>query len=127
DELRQMSERSDETVPRILNLDTPSESKRDKNATRLCEMLKTYGFLGQNLVGYDGVAAAFSLLTYFANADEQMAMMPIVDAAIAKKELPKDEGYAAFIDRLRIRKGMRQLFGTQAFVRDDLLVLWPIE
>lgn len=121
---------------RLANIvtDTRSESidktigqKRDRNEARLCEILKTNGFPGKSLVGDDGVAAAFYLFKQFTPIAEQITMIPAVLAAVNKGELPKNEDYAAFIDRLRIHVGVKQLFGTQASAKGDFLMLSPIE
>ena len=127
DELNQFSRSVDDTWSRIVTLEKPAEKKRDKNEIRLCEMYKTHGFLGQSLVGYDGVAAAFYIFSHFASVESQLAMVPAIDIALNKNELPRDEDYAVFVDRLRMQTGRKQLFGTQAFLKDNLLVLAPIE
>ena len=127
EELKRITRGYSDTVPRIINLDKRFEKKKDKNEIRLCEMFKTNGFLGQSLVGYDGAAAAFYLYTHFASVESRQAMVPAIFSAINKNELPRDEAYAAFIDRLKLEKGQRQLYGTQAFVKNNLLVIAPIE
>lgn len=125
--LRRFTKGLDDTTARIETVDKILGKKRDKNELRLCEMVKTHGFLGQSLVGYDGVAAAFYLFKRFASLESQVAMLPAIQAAITKNELPKNEDYAAFIDRLRIQLGHKQIFGTQAFLKDDILLIAPIE
>jgi VWFA-related protein len=111
---------------RVDSVDQSLEGKRQKTAARICEILKTKGFPGKSVVGDEGVAAAFYLVKQFLPVAEQIQIVPVINAAIDKGELPKNDDYAAFVDRLRVSVGLKQLFGTQAFVRGNFLMLAPI-
>ena len=126
-QLRRLTNGRVDIDSRITTIGKTVEQKQETNEKRLCEILKTYGFPGRSLVGDDGVAAAFYLFKQFTPIDAQIEMIPAIAAAANKNELPKNDDYAAFIDRLRLHVGVKQLFGTQAFVKGDFLVLAPIE
>jgi Ca-activated chloride channel homolog len=93
---------------------------------RLCEVLKEFGWPTQKLVGEAGVDAAIFLLKSAAKLKLQVDLFPVVVAAVKKGEVSKAE-FADYFDRVRVRGGLRQIFGTQASIVDGLLVLAPIE
>jgi Ca-activated chloride channel family protein len=101
------------------------KTSRDKNTSQLCPILKEFGWPDANLVGQDGVAAAFFLLKNTSSA-LQRVLLPVIIAATKKGEIERED-FAGYIDRLRLSAGLKQLFGTQATIRNGFLVLYPIE
>jgi VWFA-related protein len=99
---------------------------RDKSGDSLCQLLKEYGWPTKKLVGDDGANAAFFLLRNTAPAALQSALLPVIIAATSQGEIMMSE-FAAYIDRLRVAAGLKQLFGTQATIRDGFLMMFPIE
>jgi len=100
-------------------------SARDANTTELCTILKQYGWPTRDLVGEDGVRSMFFLLRNSATDDLQRDLLPVIIAAVKKGEISKGS-FATYIDRLRTNAGLKQIFGTQATIRDGFLVLYPI-
>lgn len=100
---------------------------RDKNDLRFCAILKESGWPEISAVGEKGARAGFYLLRTSESLEFQAILLPVVTAAIRKGELEKDGEYAAFLDRLRVRAGRKQLFGTQTVRRGDFLVLLPLQ
>jgi Ca-activated chloride channel family protein len=98
----------------------------EKTETDLCTALKTYGWPTISSVGNEGAEDGLFLLKN-SGLRLQIAMLPVLAEAVKKREVLQNEAYAAFIDRLRLQTGRRQLFGTQASFSDDFLVLDPIE
>jgi VWFA-related protein len=98
---------------------------RERNATELCQTLKTYGWPTPQLVGAEGVDAAFFLLKN-STFDLQVDLLPVVIAAVNQGELPPNE-FPGYFDLLRLRGGLKQMFGTQATIINGFLVLYPIE
>jgi VWFA-related protein len=101
-------------------------ASREKNTARLCPLLKESGWPGADLVGRDGVAAAFYLLKNSSSFELQRDMLPVVVAATKKGEIERSD-FAAYFDRLRLSVGLKQLFGTQATISGGFIVLYPIE
>jgi VWFA-related protein len=99
---------------------------RDKSGDTLCQLLKEYGWPSRKLAGEDGANAAFFLLRNTASPTLQSALLPVIIAATAQGEIAMSE-FAAYIDRLRVAAGLKQLFGTQATIRDGFLMMFPIE
>jgi hypothetical protein len=83
-----------------------------KNTARMKDIVRQFGWPGPELVGEDGTEAAF-LLVQHADHDFQKEMLPLVrDAYIAKKLSGQD--YALLLDRVLVRDGKPQIYGTQA-------------
>jgi Ca-activated chloride channel family protein len=97
-----------------------------KAEQRLCGVLKEFGWPTKKLVGEDGVDAAMFLLKSAAGLRLQVDLFPVVVAAVKKGEISK-AGFADYFDRVRVRGGLRQIFGTQASLVNGILVLAPIE
>ena len=100
---------------------------RDKNDARLCLVLKEFGWPTASMVGLNGADAAFFLLRAASSLPFQSGMLPVLTAAVGKKELDKNGDFAAFTDLMHIRAGQKQLFGTQTVRRGDYLVLLPLQ
>lgn len=99
---------------------------RDRNDTRLCEILKTSGWPTKSMVGIDAAEAAFYLLRSSSSIVFQANMLPVISAAIEKGEFEKSGDVAALVDSLQVRAGRRQIFGTQYANRGDFDVLYPL-
>jgi Ca-activated chloride channel family protein len=100
-------------------------TSRNKNTAQLCPILKEFGWPDASLVGQDGAAAAFFLLRSTSTA-LQRDLLPVIIEATKKGELERED-FAGYIDRLRLSAGLKQLFGTQATIKNGFLVLYPIE
>ena len=98
---------------------------RDTNTAELCSIFKQYGWPTRDLVGEEGVKSAFFLLRNSATDELQRDLLPVIIAAVKKSEVSKSS-FATYIDRLRTNGGLKQIFGTQATIRDGFLVLFPI-
>jgi VWFA-related protein len=112
---------------RIETRENAVEKKKDKYDDRICEIFNQHGWLTKSLVGEEGVAAWFYLLKNFTSFEFQLKIVPVIAAAVRKNELAKNEDFASFLDRLRLRAGLKQLFGTQAVENNGFLVLAPIQ
>ena len=98
----------------------------EKDTVRLCEILKTSGWPTTELVGENGIPAAYHILKNSSSYEMQRDLLPVILAAIKKDPKQKPE-FAGLFDRLRVSAGMRQLFGTQAVSMGGFIILYPIE
>jgi VWFA-related protein len=98
---------------------------RATNTTELCSILKQYGWPTRDLVGEEGVKSMFFLLRNSATDELQRSLLPVIIAVVKKGEISKSS-FAAYIDRLRTNAGLKQIFGTQATIRDGFLIMFPI-
>jgi VWFA-related protein len=99
---------------------------KETTSAQLCKILKTNGWPTSSIVGVEGAAAAFNLLKTTAPLELQMQLLPVIAAAVEKKEIEKG-AFAGLVDRLRVNLGNKQLFGTLASISDGFIVLYPIE
>ncbi len=104
-----------------------TELDREKIKLRFGEILKTFGYPTQSLVGSDGASAGLYLLRNFMPLECQTELLPAVSAAVNIKELPQNVEYAAFVDRIKAGAGQKQIFGTQVLIKDGLFIVRPIE
>jgi VWFA-related protein len=101
-------------------------TSRERNTPKLCSILNEFGWPTLNLVGQDGVDAAFFLLKNTSPFELQRDLLPVIIAATMKGEIARPD-FAGYIDRLRLSAGLKQLFGTEATISNGLLVLYPID
>ena len=99
----------------------------EPTTTFLCSTLNTQGWPKSAAVGRDAIASFFFLIARGLSLQMQFELNPLVAQAYAAGEIEKGELLAAYLDKLRVSVGKKQLFGTQVFVRDDFLVMAPIE
>lgn len=82
------------------------------NTARMKEIVKQFGWPNPDLVGEDGRDAAFILVQH-ADYQFQKEMLPLVREAYKADKLP-GQFYALLLDRVLVREGKPQVFGTQA-------------
>jgi len=95
------------------------------NTQWLSELVAERGWPGKTLVGEDGARAAF-LLAQHADAEHQRVFLPLLRSAVAAGEA-SDTHLAYLEDRVRMRNGEPQLYGTQFIVDDEGFRAHPIE
>jgi Ca-activated chloride channel family protein len=129
----------DETAQSLANKDRHSGNEKLTNSDkkpvlpiamrpgRICQILNTYSWPGISLVEIDAASAWLTLIKTYLPVPQQRDLLPIVAAGIDRGEIPKDAQLASFIDRLRLRLGQPQMFGTQVTERDGFLVLYPLQ
>ncbi len=83
----------------------------DANAARMREILKQNGWPGIKLVGKEGTEAAFLLIQHADHALQKEAL-PLVKTAFEAGELDGQD-YALLLDRVLMRDGKPQVYGTQ--------------
>ncbi len=82
------------------------------NTERMKEIIKQFGWPDADLVGEDGRDAAFIMVQH-ADYEFQKEMLPLVTEAYKKHKLP-GPFYALLLDRVLVREGKPQVYGTQA-------------
>ena len=87
------------------------------NLARMKEIVREHGWPGPELVGRDGSEAAF-LLVQHADLDFQKQILPFVESAYKGGEL-KGEDYALLLDRVLVKQGKPQVYGTQTRPLDE--------
>ena len=87
-----------------------------ENLARLKEIVRQYGWPGPALVGIDGTEAAFLLLQH-GDHEFQKEMLPVVRKAYRAGRLTGQD-YALLLDRVLVRDGKPQVYGTQSLPLD---------
>jgi len=136
DELRRVllhMEQIDQDARRAVGHDPEALKKINQeidipNTERMKKIIAAYGWPGKSLVGRDGASAAWLLVqhaTHDAKFMEQCLAMMQVSAE--RGEASRND-LALLIDRVRVRQGKPQLYGTQfRSGPDGLLAPDPIE
>jgi hypothetical protein len=83
-----------------------------KNTTLLKEIILKHGFPARDSVGAEGIFAAFLILQHSPDADFQKQCIPALLDAARNKDL-KYASVAAFQDKLLVKEGKPQIYGTQ--------------
>lgn len=91
---------------------------------KIDRILDTYGYPGKAIAG-DATAIPFYILGFAPTALKEKHMSKLLMAAtrddISMKSL------AFFIDKLRLAKGEKQLYGTQYYRKKDEYICYPVE
>lgn len=82
-----------------------------QNIRRLEEIIALHGWPGRTLFGDKAASAAFLILQH-SELSYQKKYLPIARAAAAKGEM-RGDSLALLEDRIRIREGQKQIYGSQ--------------
>ena len=97
------------------------------NVARLDELIVQHGWLGIDKVGKEGASAVFLIIQHAALAVQER-YLPQMQISVAEKKFPA--AYLAYlVDRIRMRKGEPQIYGSQLIVSSETgnTELYPIE
>ncbi len=131
---------TDRTDPRMVYPDfVPDNSRRIvgnavdeyhqeqlKHTGRLKEIVRKNGWPGIRLVGSDGSESAWIGVLASNDAEFQKKCLSLIETAVRKVQAPK-RYYAYLLDRILVREGKKQLFGTQFRIQNGKSVPYPIE
>jgi Family of unknown function (DUF6624) len=97
-----------------------------KHQARMSAIVAEHGWPGRSLVDDDGAHAAW-LLVQHADVSFMAQCLPLMEQAVSEGEASAKD-YAYLLDRVRLRQGKPQVYGTQ-FVpgSDGKPVLYPVE
>jgi hypothetical protein len=113
------SQMSAETVAEMQAVDA-------RHTARMKAIVAQHGWPGRSLVGDDGSHAAW-LLVQHADASFMAECLPLMEQAVSRGEAAAKD-YAYLLDRVRMRQGKPQVYGTQfTSGADGKLVVHPIE
>ncbi|MER3431224.1 MAG: hypothetical protein C4324_09330, partial [Blastocatellia bacterium] len=93
----------------------------------VCRVLLSVGLPTNESFGPQAVASFFFLASRVLTRAEILEIYPAIERAYQDKLIGPGPQLASLVDRTRLALGRKQVFGTQVFLRDDLLVLAPIE
>ncbi len=93
---------------------------------RLCSILKENGWIKKETLGKDVFSAEIDLIFSVDQPDIQREFLPVLLAAAEKGEVQRAD-IATLVDSIRIKSGLRQLFGTYLTLSDGIAYLYPLE
>lgn len=97
------------------------------NLVKIEEMLQLYGYPGKSLVGEVEASTAWLVIQH-APLEKQVQYFPMIEEAAQKGEIRRSD-WALLLDRIRMRQGQPQVYGSQ-IVRDPNNGQWmlhPVE
>lgn len=93
------------------------------NLVKIEEILRIYSYPGKSLVGEVEASTAW-LVVQHAPLEKQVQYFPMIEDAAQKGEIPKSDS-ALLLDRIRMRQGQPQVYGSQ-IVRDPNSGQWML-
>jgi hypothetical protein len=108
--------------------DVVKQGEIDKaNMQRLASIIKSYGWPGNRFAGIDNASNAFLVLQH-ADLASQHQYLPLLRRAVAKGEANAQD-LAMLEDRVLVRAGKPQLYGTQFLphVPNQPITLFPVQ
>lgn len=87
------------------------------NLIKVSKILDERGWPSKKLIGKRGTSTLFLVIQH-ANQNAQEKYLPLIEKAVADNNLPKRQ-YAMFYDRLVLRRGERQVYGTQLAINKE--------
>jgi hypothetical protein len=120
-----------EQIPRaVMNRDTAFLQRLARaDSTRslwLRDVVGKYGWPSRALVGDSAARAAWLILQHTQLAGFQEEMLPRLDSAAARGEMPKQD-VALLTDRVRVHQGKGQLYASQFSLKDGQMVPDSVE
>jgi len=92
--------------------------KKDSiNLIKVSKILDTQGWPDKSIIGKRGTSTLFLVIQH-ANLETQEKYLHMIEKAVTNDNLPKRQ-YAMFYDRLILRRGERQVYGTQLATNDE--------
>jgi hypothetical protein len=130
DKLIEMSKAGAAAAPteELMSLQRRQDELDTKNMARLAEIVAAHGWPGRSLVGEEASRAAFLILQH-AGLSSQKKYFPLLKRAASKGDArPADA--AMLEDRILMREGRKQVYGTQVHSGPETggkLELYPLE
>jgi hypothetical protein len=97
------------------------------NLVKIEEILQIYGYPGKSMVGEVEASTAWLVIQH-APLEKQLQYFPMIEQAAQKGEIRRSD-WALLLDRIRMRRGLPQVYGSQ-IVRDPNNGQWmlhPVE
>jgi hypothetical protein len=96
----------------------------DAHVVRLKEIIKSFGWPSKKLVGTEASHAAW-LLAQHADIETQKHCLKLIETMSESENDPRQAAYLT--DKIRVRTGQPQLYGTQYVKNGDDLVLYTVD
>lgn len=103
-----------------------SVEERLINVLKITRILDKYGWLGRDIIGKEGNTTLFLVIQH-ADLKTQEKYMPMMREAV-KKHQASGAAFAMLEDRIALREGRKQIYGSQIETgTDGIMSLSPLE
>nr|WP_237162561.1 DUF6624 domain-containing protein [Shewanella halifaxensis] len=97
------------------------------NTAKLKDIIKKHSWVTKDLVGVEGVSAAFLIIQHSPDVAFKAEMLPYLERSYFNDEGITGQQVALLTDRVLIAQGKKQIYGTQTDLTDGKVVFSPIE
>lgn len=97
-----------------------------RNTDKLKEIVEKYSWVTEDLVGKNGVSAAFLIVQHSPDYKFQEEMLPFLKQSFLNGEGVTGQEFALLTDRVLVHQSKPQIYGTQLNILDGELVFDPI-
>jgi hypothetical protein len=123
DELLRISRSESENLE-LISLVELIVKKDSINLLKVEKILDEYGWLGADVIGEQGNKTLFLVIQH-SDLETQLKYRPIMRDAV-KKGNAKGKDFALLVDRIEMRQGNRQIYGSQIKIDGDEFYVYPI-
>lgn len=123
DELLKKSRTESENMELITLIELMDE-KDSLNLIKVEKILNEYGWLGANVIGKQGNKTLFLVIQH-SDLETQLRYLPIMREAV-KNGNAKGKDFALLEDRIAVKQGKRQIYGSQIKIDGDEFYVYPL-
>ena len=98
-----------------------------ENTEKLKSLITKYSLLTKDLVGEEGVAAVFLIVQHSPDLKFQEKMLPFLKSSYLNNDGITGQQVALLTDKIMIKQGKNQVYGTQFDVKNKQIIFKPIE
>jgi hypothetical protein len=99
----------------------------DSNTVKLKAIIKEHSWLTKELVGVEGVGAAFLIIKHSSDITFKEKMLPYLKKSYLSDDGISGQQVALLTDDVLLTQGEKQVYGTQVKISDGKLVFRPID
>ncbi|NOX43921.1 MAG: hypothetical protein GXP19_09355 [Gammaproteobacteria bacterium] len=99
----------------------------DRNTKKIKDIVAGNGWPTKELVGVEGVSAAFIIVQHSLDLNFQESMLSNLGKSYERNEGISGQQLALLTDRVLLARGKKQTYGTQVAVENNEIIFKPIE
>jgi len=99
----------------------------ESNTDKLKFIIKEYSWVTRDLVGVEGVEAAFLIIQHSEDLEFKEQMLPFLKESYLNDEGVDGQQVALLTDRILITQGKKQIYGTQVDLSGGQIIVQPIK
>ncbi|MFA8433550.1 MAG: DUF6624 domain-containing protein [Marinifilaceae bacterium] len=116
--------RSESENMELINLIELMNEKDSINLHKIEKILDKHGWLGADVIGEQGNKTLFLVIQH-SDLETQLKYLPMMREAVKKGDA-KGKDFALLEDRIAIKQGNRQIYGSQIKIDGDEFYVYPI-